>query len=101
MDMHKRATVVVCGARYEAIITASSAPPPSTRSWSSLPTVVTRDGEPLQGVVWSFPAADVTQGFLHAPHATDAELGVLEHLTRELRDARPRASVVAEARESA
>jgi hypothetical protein len=99
MYFHVRAEVVSEGAVFEAIITACAGAP-AARGWSTLPTVVMRDGEPVAGVVWTCCAADTSDGFLHAVAPTTCHRLAFDRLTEALRACRPRAHVRAEARAS-
>jgi hypothetical protein len=97
MHFQVRAEVVSEGAVFEAIVTACAGAP-AAHGWSTLPTVVMRDGEPVAGVVWTCCAADTSDGFLHAVAPTACHRRVFDRLTEALRDARPRTRVMADVR---
>ena len=97
MHLYKKARVVLDGAVFTVIITASVEPAPA-RGWFTLPTVVTRDGEPVPGIVWSCHAEDISGGFLHSTRDDEAESLVLSRLTEALLASRPRMGVIGEAR---
>ena len=95
MHVQKRAVVVVDGAVFEAVVTVSPVP---TRGWFTLPTVVTRDGQPVRGVLWMGHGADASRGFLFSLERAAAEQWAFARLSEGLHAARPRARVMAEVR---